>query len=184
MSPPATAAPLAPGTRCGVHPVRRAVDLCPVCARPRCAADAALAPGGGCPSCGGSATSGPVRVVVPVQEGLVRAALAAQGVALLGGFVASQYVEAPLFSYLTPFVVGVLTAAAAQAASGAARSGPDAMRIRLVAVVYALLGVALGFVLEKSTGTLDTSTLLPYAAAVVGVVLWTLPPKQRKAPED
>lgn len=184
MSPPASFAPLAAGTRCGVHPVRRAVDLCPVCARPRCAADAEQAPGGGCSACRGSATSGPVRRAVPVQERLVRGALAAHGVAVLGGVVAAEYVDAPLFSYLTPFVVGVLTAAAAQAASGAARSGTDAMRIRLVAVVYALLGVALGFVLEKSTGTLDSSTLLPYAAAVGGVVLWTLPPKARPAREE
>lgn len=185
MSPPAPAAPLAPGTRCGVHPVRRAVDLCPVCARPRCAADVtAAAPRGGCPACGGSVTSGPVLPVVPVRERLVRAALAGQGVAVLGGVVAAEYVDAPLFSYLTPFVVGVLTAAAAQAASGAPRSGPDASRIRLVSIVYALLGVALGFVLEKSTGTFDTSTLLPYAAAVVGVVLWTLPPKSRPPAGD
>jgi hypothetical protein len=184
VSTSAPAAPLAPGTRCGVHPVRRAVDLCPVCARARCAADAAQAPGGGCPACGGSTSSGPTRGPVTVQERLVRGALAAHAVAVLGGVVAAEYVDAPLFSYLTPFVVGVLTAAAAQAASGAARSGPDAMRIRLLAVVYALLGVALGFVLERSTGTLEGSTLLPYAATVVGVVLWTLPPKVRVAAED
>lgn len=185
MSTPASAAPLAAGTRCGVHPVRRAVDLCPVCARPRCAADAGAAPGGGCLTCGGSAATGPLRPVVSVAERLVRGALAAQGVAVLGAVVAAQYVQAPLFEYLTPFVVGILTAVAAQGASGAARTGPDASRIRLVSVVYALLGVALGFVLEKSTGTFDTSTLLPYAAAVVGVVLWTLPPKARpRAAED
>lgn len=184
MSTPAPAAPLAPCTRCGVHPVRRAVDLCPVCARPRCAADATQASGGGCRACHGAAASGPVGPVVPVQERLVRAALAGQGAAVLGGVVAAEYVDAPLFSYLTPFVVGVLTAAAAQAASGAARTGPDVSRIRLVSVVYALLGVALGFVLEKSTGTFDTATLLPYAAAVAGVVLWTLPPKARPPVED
>lgn len=183
MSTPASAAPLAPGTRCGVHPVRRAVDLCPVCARPRCAADAAEAPGGGCPACGGS-TGGPVRPPAPLRERLVRGALAAQGVAVLGGVVAAEYVQAPLFEYLTPFVVGVLTAAGAQAAAGAARSGPDAMRIRLLSVVYALLGVALGFVLEKSTGPFESSTLLPYAASVVGVLIWTLPPKARPAPDE
>lgn len=184
MSPSAPVAPLAAGTRCGVHPMRPAVDLCPVCDRPRCAADATSAPGGACQACGGSATPGPVRPEVPLRERLVRAALAGQGVAVLGGVVAAEYVSAPLFSYLTPFVVGVLTAAAAQGASGAARSGPAASRIRLVAVVYALLGVALGFVLEKSTGTFDSSTLLPYAAAVAGVVLWTLPPKARPAVRD
>jgi hypothetical protein len=167
-----------------VHPVRRAVDLCPVCARPRCAADAAEAPGGGCPACGGTLSTGPQRPQVPLQERLVRGALAAQGVAVLGGVVAAEYVDAPLFEYLTPFVVGVLTAAGAQAASGAARSGRDAMLLRVLSVVYALLGVALGFVLEKSTGTFAVSTLLPYAAAVAGVVIWTLPPKARTAPQE
>ena len=178
MSPSAPAAPLAPGTRCGVHPVRRAVDACPVCGRPRCAADASAAPGGGCPACRGTLSGGPVRPVVPPREQLVRAALAAQGAALLGGVVAAEYVEAPLFRYLTPFVVGVLTAAAAQSAAGAARSGAAAMRVRVLASVYALLGVALGFVLEKSTGILDVEALLPSAAALAGVVLWTLPPKR------
>jgi hypothetical protein len=171
--------------RCGVHPVRRAVDRCPVCARPRCAADAAAAPGGGCPACAGlpdGGTAASTRAPGP-QERLVRGALAAHGVAVLGGVVAAEYVDAPLFSYLTPFVVGVLTAAAAQAASASPRTGSDAIRLRLLAVVYALLGVALGFVLEQSTDVLAGDTLLPYAAAVVGVVLWTLPPKPPGAVE-
>lgn len=188
MSPSApvapAGAPLSPGTRCGVHPVRRAVDRCPVCARPRCAADADLAPGGGCPACGGLSPTVPAAAPVPVRERLVRAALAGQATALLGGAVAAQYVDAQLFAYLTPFVVGVLTAAAAQSASRAPRTGPDAMRVRLVAVVYAVLGVALGFALEKSKDAFEGSTLVPYLAAVAGVVLWTLPPKARVPAED
>lgn len=178
MSAPGPAA-LPGGTRCGVHPVRRAVDLCPVCARPRCDADAVAAPGGGCEGCRGE--SGAVRrgPAAPPLERLVRAALAGYGAALLGGVVAAQYVDAELFAYLTPFVVGVLTAAAAQAAAGGARPGPDAGRVRAAAAVLAVLGVALGFALERSTGVLDRGALLPYAAALVGVVLWTLPPKSR-----
>ena len=164
------------GARCAVHPLRRAVDACPVCARPRCAGDAAEAPGGGCSACGGrsstAAPSGP-----DAREQLVRAALAAYAVALLGGVVAAEYVGAQLFAYLTPFVVGVLTAAAAAAASAAPRTGPVAARVRLVAVAYAVLGVALGFVLEGSQGALAGRSLLPYAAAVLGVVVWTLPPR-------
>lgn len=113
----------------------------------------------------------------------MRAALAANAVALLGGTVAAQYVGAQLFAYLTPFVVGVLTGAAAQAAAGGARTGRDAAGVRVVAVVYAVLGVALGFALERSSTVFDTGTLLPYAAAVLGVVLWTLPPKARPAPD-
>ena len=113
----------------------------------------------------------------------MRGALAANGVALLGGVVAAQYVGAQLFAYLTPFVVGVLTGAAAQSASGSARTGSEATSIRVLAGVYAVLGVALGFALEKSQDVLGASALLPYAAAVLGVVLWTLPPKARP-PQD
>ena len=114
----------------------------------------------------------------------MRGALAAQGAAVAGVLVAAEYVAAPIFSFLTPFVVGVLTAAAAQSAAGGARTGPLVSRLRVVASVYALLGVALGFVLEKSTGTFDRSTLLPYAAAVVGVLLWMWPPKKRREREE
>lgn len=168
--------PLPPGARCAAHPVRRAVDACPVCDRLRCAADAELAPGGGCVGCGGR-TGSVAAARPPVREQLVRAALAAYGAALLGGVVAAQYVGAEVFAYLTPFVVGVLTAASAQAASGAARAGAVARQVRLVAVAYAVLGVALGFVLEASEGVLEARSFLPYAAAVAGVVLWLLPPK-------
>jgi hypothetical protein len=188
VSPSAPAAPagapLPAGTRCGVHPVRRAVDRCPVCARPRCAADAQDAPGGGCPACQGVPPgAGAVVRQVPALESVVRAALAATAVALLGGVVAAEYVDAQLFAYLTPFVVGVLTAAAAQTAAGGARTGTAAMRVRAVAIVYALLGVGLGFALERSKDALEASTLLPYLAATAGVVLWTLPPKERAAPD-
>ena len=189
MSPSAPAAPpgasLAPGTRCGVHPVRRAVDRCPACDRPRCAADAEAAPGGGCPACQGVRPG--ARTTdheVPALESVVRAALAATAAALLGGVVAAEYVDAQLFAYLTPFVVGVLTGAAAQSAAGAPRTGPAALRVRVVAGTYAVLGVALGFALEQSKDVLEASTLLPYLAAVAGVVLWTLPPKARPPAED
>lgn len=171
MTSTAPAAP--PRARCAVHPVRPAVDACPVCGRPRCAADAA---GEGCAVCGGTREAVPRPAPAPLER-LVRSALAATGAALLGGVVAAQYVGAELFAYLTPFVVGVLVAAAAQSASGGPRSGPAVRQVRLVAVLYALLGTALGFVLEQSEGLVSTSTLLPYAAAVAGVLLWTLPPK-------
>jgi hypothetical protein len=112
-------------------------------------------------------------------ERYVRAALASTAVALLGGVVAAQYVEAAVFSYLTPFVVGVLTAAAAQKAFGRAGSASAAVGIRVLAGAYAVLGVALGFVLERSVEVTASSSVLPYLAAVGGVVLWTLPPKRR-----
>lgn len=112
-------------------------------------------------------------------ERYVRAALGSYAVALLGGVVAAQYVGAAVFAYLTPFVVGVLTGAAAQGAAGIAKGGPGGNAVRLIAAVYAVLGIALGFVLERSEGVLSSASVLPYVAAIVGVVLWTLPPKQR-----
>lgn len=179
MTTSGTAAP--PGTRCAAHPVRRAVDLCPVCERPRCAADAT---GEGCPACGGRPAPASLAPSAPDLERTVRSALAASVAALLGGVVAAQYVDAGLFAYLTPLVVGVLVAAAAQSAHGLPRTPSAAQRVRLVALVYALLGVALGFVLEESKSPVDGGTLLPYAAAVAGVVLWTLPPKKPAASDN
>lgn len=185
--------------RCAVHPVRPAVDACPVCGRLRCGPDAAEAPGGGCGGCGGSAEGrgsaggrqgGRRRGgggVAQATECLVRGALAAQVAGLLGGVVAAQYVEAGLFAYLTPFVVGVLCGAAAQAAAGGARRGRVAVGVRALSAVVAVLGVGLGFLLEGSrsplgSDPLDSAVLLPYLAAVAGALLWTAPPRAR--PDD
>lgn len=165
------------GPRCAVHSVRPAVDSCPVCGRARCADDAQKAPGGGCQICRGEPAPPPAAGGVAV-ENYVRAALASTAVALLGGVVAAQYVGAAVFAYLTPFVVGVLTGAAAQAAAGLPKTGRGANGVRLIAGVYAVLGVAFGFVLERSEGVLGSGSFLPYLAAVVGVILWTLPPKR------
>jgi hypothetical protein len=164
--------------RCAVHPVRPAVGACPVCRRPRCGPDATLAPGGGCLVCRGAVARRPSRVSGP--ERLVRGALGATPVALLGGLVAAQYVGAELFAYLTPVVVGVLCGAAAQAAAGGPRRGDVALGVRALACLYAVLGIGLGFVLEESVDPLATATLLPYACALVGAFLWTVPPKARR----
>jgi hypothetical protein len=106
----------------------------------------------------------------------VRAALAALAAALLGGLVAAQYVDAPLFGYLAPFAVGVGCGAAAQAAAGV-RSGPTAFRVRGIAALCAVLGVGLGFLLEHSRAPLSSPALLPALLAVVGALLWTAPPR-------
>lgn len=185
---PRVSTELSTGTRCAVHPVRPAVDRCPVCTRARCAADAARHAEAGCDACGGRrGRHAPAVPAPPVLERLVRGALGATGAALLGGVVAAQYVGAELFGYLAPFVVGVLTAAAAQSAAGGVRTGPVASRLRVVAAVYAVLGVGLGFALERSEDALAGGTLVPYACALAGVVLWTLPPKAaapRSAPPE
>lgn len=185
MTLPAASAPsAADGTRCAVHPVRRAVDHCPVCSRPRCAADAQEAIGGGCAVCQRREAGTEQPSGVALIERYVRAALAAYAVALLGGVVAAQYVGAAVFAYLTPFVVGVLTAAAAQGAAGLPKTGSPAALIRLLAGVYAVLGVAFGFVLEQSAEVLGAASVPPYVAAILGVVLWTLPPSSRRKKSD
>ena len=183
-SPAASTPPAADGMRCAVHPVRRAVDSCPVCSRPRCAADAQEETGGGCAVCQRPAAGAESPTGVALVERYVRAALAAYAVALLGGVVAAQYVGAAVFAYLTPFVVGVLTAAAAQAAAGLPKIGAPAALIRLLAGGYAVLGVAYGFVLERSADVLGASSVPPYVAAILGVVLWTLPPSSRRQKSD
>jgi hypothetical protein len=171
--------------RCAVHPARPAVDRCPVCDRPRCAPDAGRHGPGGCGGCRATGPAPGPPAPAPLER-LVRAALAALGAAVLGGPVAAQYVDAELFAYLTPLVVGAGCGAAAQAASGGTR-GPDrgrgrtALGIRALAAVAAVLGVGLGFLLEQSRPPLSSAALVPALLAVAGAVLWTLPPKTRAA---
>ena len=168
--------------RCAVHPSRPAIDACPVCGRPRCGADAA-AVSVGCLGCVAD-QSGPVSAVPPAGdvERLVRAALAAYAIALVGGVVASEYVGATVFAYLGPFVVGVVCGGAATRAARTDGRGQLGTRVRAVAAGYAVLGVALGFVVEGSLGVLELSpdVLLPYLAAVAGALLWTMPPRTRR----
>ena len=168
--------------RCAVHPSRPAIDACPVCGRPRCGVDAASVPTG-CLGCGGSAADAVPRRPPPGDaERLVRGALAAYAVALLGGLVASEYVGATVFAYLGPFVVGVVCGGAGTRAAGTEGRGSTASRVRAIAALCALLGVGLSFVVEGSLAptALRAQVLLPYAAAVAGALLWTMPPRQRQ----
>jgi hypothetical protein len=157
--------PRAATSRCAGHPSRPAVDACPVCGRPRCGSCARAA---GCPLDRPAAT-GPSGA-----ERAVRGALAGTAAALPGGLVAAEYVGAPVFWLLAPLVLGVLCGAAVARAAGA---GPA---VRPVAVVYAVLGTAFGFLVEGSRAPLglDAQVLLPYAAAAAGGLLWTLPPRR------
>ncbi|MCW2674012.1 MAG: hypothetical protein JWP14_2601 [Frankiales bacterium] len=166
-----------PSTRCAAHPARPAVDSCPVCDRPRCGADAAEARGGGCAICRGSA---PVRARRPASrlELFVRCALAANLTAVVWGFVEAEYVQAGVFQYLAPLVLGAFTGGVAMAAVGQPRD-QDGTRMRLIAVGYAVLGCAFGFVKEGTFGALSSSgdVLVPYLLAAVACWGWTLPPK-------
>ncbi|MCU1591490.1 MAG: hypothetical protein JWP11_2746 [Frankiales bacterium] len=178
MTAPTRTAP-APGARCAVHPSRPAVDACPVCGRPRCGADAA-APVRGCLACTplDSATAAVVAPPTDVER-LVRATLAAYAVALLGGPVGSEYVGATVFEYLGPFVVGVICGGAATRAAGTDGRDRIGRAVRGLSALLAVLSVAFSFVLEESRDALSVSpqVLLPYAAAVAGAILWTIPPR-------
>ena len=170
--------------RCAVHPARPALDRCPVCGRPRCAVDAGRHADRGCAAC--VRAPGPAVAPVPPLERLVRAALGALAAALLGGLVAAQYVDAGLFAVLTPAVVGAGAGAAAQAASGVVRGpergrGRTARQVRAIGAAGGVLGVGLGFLLERSRDPLSTGALLPCAVAVAGSLLWTAPPRRPRA---
>jgi hypothetical protein len=170
-----------------MHPSRPAVDRCPACDRPRCGVDAQAA-GSGCLACAGSAAR---RLTVHRPAGgperLVRAALAAYAVALAGGIVASQYVGATGLSFLGPLVVGAVCGTAAMKAgrTEGRSDGAGALgtRIRAVAVLCAVLGVGVSLLLEGSRHpvSLRGDVLLPYAAAVAGALLGTVPPRARRA---
>ena len=165
-----------------MHPSRPAVDDCPRCGRPRCGADAT---GPGCLACAGDVPGGGGPVIAPPTdlERLVRAALGAFFVALLGGLVASEYVGATIFSYIGPFVVGVVCGAAATKAAGTDGRGVIGQRVRVVGAVLGVLGVAFGFLVEQSLApaSFDLDVLLPYVAAVAGAWLWTVPPRPRRS---
>ena len=181
MTAQTPANPRAARLRCAVHPSRPAVGACPACGRLRCGADIAAVTTG-CLGCAGERTAATAGVPPGRDlERLTRAALAAHGVALLGGVVASEYVGATVFAYLGPFVVGVLCGGAATRA--ARTDGRDRLgqRVRVLATVYAVLSVGLSFVIEGSMTPVSGSAdvLLPYAAAVAGAVLWTMPPRRR-----
>lgn len=166
-------------SRCAVHPVRPAVDSCPVCDRPRCGLDAAQHRDDGCAACDGAVSAADRRAASAGRlERLVRGTLAALGAAMVGGVVAAQYVDADLFAFLTPFVVGVVCGGSAQAAAGGSRRGTTALQLRAAAALCGVLGVGLGFLLEGSHDPLSAGAVAPYLAAVAGTVLWTIPPKR------
>ena len=178
-----------PSPRCAAHPGRPAVDTCPVCERPRCGVDAGTRwygadAGGttdGCAVCHGISEQ-QAHVPATPLELLVRGALGANLVAVAMAFVVAEYVQATFFEYAAPAILGAFVGGVALAASGQPR-GRDGTRMRLVAVLYTLLGCAFGFVKEGTFGAFSTSSdvLLPYLVAVAACWLWTLPPKAAAA---
>lgn len=116
----------------------------------------------------------------------MRATLAASAAATAWGYVTSEYVGAGLFAYLSPLVLGILCGGAATAAAGSPSPGVLSNRVRLVAVLYAVLGAALGFVLEGTYGVLSVhhDVLVPYVIAGTSAWLWTAPPHRRPGRQD
>lgn len=137
----------------------------------------------GCAVCGGVVS---LRRPASAQELLVRAGLACQAVALVAGVVLQEYPGSPVFEYLAPAVAGAAIGAVATAATGEPR-GALLTRVRVVAVAYAVLATAFGFMLDGTYDVVDTTpaVLLPYLAAAAAAWLWTRPPKARvRASED
>ena len=154
-------------SRCATHPARPAIDRCPVCDRPRCGVDAEIYAARGCPAC----YRPTVNNEPPRRELLVRAGLAALGVAFVGGWVATQYVRQHVFSLLAPALVGLAVSGAAAAAG---RGLPRVQRL-LIAAGAAVLSAAIAFTLtpggQSPLHPIGT-VVPPYLAAVIGVIAW------------
>ena len=109
-------------------------------------------------------------------------------VALVGGWIGTQYARNRGFSLIAPALVGMATAWAAAAASGGAAAGSkrDSRLVSLVAAAAAVLSAALAFRVYAAGGLSPWHpagrVVPPYVAAVVGVLAWPLlfgPPKRR-----
>ena len=101
--------------------------------------------------------------------------------------MSSEYIGAPYVAYIAPFLVGVLCGAVMLRAAASTGAGPVGSRVRALAVVYAVLGVGVGFKLVPGGGSAWHPVLEvapAYVCAVLGAVLWTWPAKRRPAPPD
>lgn len=166
MSTPASSA-----RRCAVHPARPAYDECPVCARPRCHADAEAWGTAGCLACRQAEPRG---APAGQRELLIRAGLAGLAVTYVGGWIATQYVRVHLMSLVAPAVVGLAASWAVFRAAGRLRVAAVrwAVLTWATAALAALLGTGLGFVLTPGgQNPLRDWGLVagPYLAALVGV---------------
>jgi hypothetical protein len=168
VTTPTTAAP----RRCLAHPARPAHDRCPRCDRPRCDADAAEYADRGCGICHASSSEAQPASVLEIG---VRAGLASLPVALIGGWIATQYVYDHVFSLVVPGLVGLTTGWVASAA--VPRRQRSARWLALpIAAVAAVLGTALGFHLlpggRQSVLRPFSVVGAPYLCAVFGTALW------------
>jgi hypothetical protein len=160
------------GRRCATHPARLALDACSRCGRDRCAEDAARYGDAGCAVCAVAKRGLPARR----PERVVRAALAALAASYPTGWVAAQYVNVEYMSLLWPLVLGIAVSWASSAAAGR-RERADQPGVLAAAAAGALLGTALGFrIFDIPVTPLEPLHVVwgPYAAALVGVLIWPL----------
>jgi hypothetical protein len=119
-------------------------------------------------------------------ELVVRAGLGVLPLAWLGGWIATEYFETRLWSWIVPAVIGL---AAAGAAGTAAAALPSRVIVGLGAVA-GVLGTALGFRLvphgHQNLFHPWSIVGLPYLCAVAGALLWPalLGPGKRSASRD
>lgn len=168
--------------RCAVHPSRVARDRCPNCDRPRCAEDALTHGAGGCAACVVEAVASQPRTF---RERVIASGLTVVPVAVIGGWIYSQYVEVSTFSWLVPALIGVAGASASTTVwqRGGGWSRPAVM----IGLVAAVCGTAFGFRLYPH-GPHDPLhpwhiVGLPYICAVAGSLLWPIalgPPRKPK----
>ena len=159
--------------RCAKHPARPAVDECPVCARPRCGADAEAAPGGGCLVCGGTTAPSDTstHILRSPAERLIAGALVAYFVGLLGAPIASEYVGSQGFAEIVPFLLGLVCAAGAAIVTRTGGRGRLDVATRAIGGVAAVLATAFSFRLvpggESPFTPLD-DVGVPYLCAIAG----------------
>ena len=117
----------------------------------------------------------------------MRSGLAGYVPALVGGWVATQYVAVQYMWLILPAAVGLAVAAAASAGAGVPARGRARWLVGVPALVMTLLGVGLGFRLVPHGGfsPLESVDLVlgPYLAALGGVVAWSVlltPPESRR----
>ncbi len=166
--------------RCAVHPSLPAADACPVCDRPRCASDAATAPGGGCLACQGRRG----KAAPPPMDlrGYVGAAVCASLAGGIGGLIASEYVGTGVIHAMVAGFLGVVVAMAAEYGAGKRRG----RNLRILAAAYSVLGMAIAFQSPYAVGEpfdLHWRVLGSYALAAGAAWFWTMPPRPKGKPK-
>lgn len=164
---------VAAAPRCAVHPVRVAVDACPACGRPRCAADAAADPD----RCRADRSAPAARLraapVVPGAVLLAAGGLAVYTASLLVAVVASQYAGLGGVSVLVDGLAGVVVGLVGATVAGrAAAVGPPRRALRAATALGALVAAMYAVRLTPGGPAPWGSQAEPlgYAAAVLGAL--------------